>query len=76
MTRARDIADSGAIINHLDDVSSDIQTQIDATEAATTAAQAAATAAQAGATAATAAATAAQAAVSDTAVAMAIALGG
>ena len=33
MTRARDIADSGAIIDHLDDVSSDVQAQIDAAEA-------------------------------------------
>jgi hypothetical protein len=28
MTRSRDMADAGAIINHLDNVSSDIQTQI------------------------------------------------
>ena len=55
MTRARDIADSGAIIDHLDDVSSDVQAQIDAAEAL---------------------ANAAQASVNDTAVAMAIALGG
>jgi hypothetical protein len=55
MTRARDLADSGAVINHLDDITSDVQTQIDAAEAA---------------------AAAAQAAVNDTAVAMAIALGG
>ena len=30
MTRARDLADSGVVINHLDDATSDIQTQIDA----------------------------------------------
>ena len=28
MTRSRDMADAGAIINYLDDVSSDVQTQI------------------------------------------------
>jgi hypothetical protein len=55
MTRARDLADSGAIINELDNISSDVQAQIDAADAA---------------------AAAAQAAVNDTAVAMAIALGG
>jgi len=57
MTRARDMADAGKVINHLDDASSKIQTQIEAAEAI---AEAAAT----------------QAAVNDTAVAMAIALGG
>mgnify|MGYP001285585553 CR=1 FL=1 len=55
MTRARDLADSGVVINHLDDATSDIQAQIDAAEAL---------------------ANAAQASVNDTAVAMAIALGG
>ena len=29
MSRARDIADSASVINHLDDVSSSIQTQLD-----------------------------------------------
>ena len=33
MTRARDLADSGVVINHLDDATSDIQTQIDEAEA-------------------------------------------
>ncbi len=28
MTRSRDMADAGAIINYLDDVSSDVQTQL------------------------------------------------
>jgi hypothetical protein len=57
MSRARDLADSGVVINHLDDATSDIQTQIDAAVAT---AEAAATVAS----------------VNDTAVAMAIALGG
>jgi hypothetical protein len=55
MTRARDLADSGAIVNELDNISSDVQTQIYEADAS---------------------AAAAQASVNDTAVAMAIALGG
>tara|TARA_B100000953_G_scaffold168639_1_gene138914 strand:- start:35 stop:208 length:174 start_codon:yes stop_codon:yes gene_type:complete len=57
MTRARDMADAGKVINHLDDASSKIQTQIEAVEDLTEGA-------------------ATQASVNDTAVAMAIALGG
>lgn len=56
MSRARDMADAGKVINYLDDASSKVQTQLDAK--------------------ADAAATATQASVNDTAVAMAIALGG
>ena len=41
MTRARDLADSGAVINELDNISSDVQAQIDAADAAAAAAQAA-----------------------------------
>ena len=33
MTRARDMADAGKVINHLDDASSKIQTQLEAADA-------------------------------------------
>ena len=58
MSRARDLADSGVVINHLDDATSDIQAQIDAAEALAQQAEAAATTA------------------TNSATAMAIALGG
>jgi hypothetical protein len=58
MSRARDLADSGVVINHLDDATSDIQAQIDAAEAIAVQANAAATTA------------------TNSATAMAIALGG